>query len=145
MRRVRSSLGSPGYPIVIAAGVNLFLLFCFMVWAPVHRLPRFGVNVYAPESHFVMDSYNRNNLHIITITPGETPRVYAEGVLLSNGIESLATKLDEWAATTTGRKEDVTILLECDPAVSAGMQQKLIDMVLLRKFTCSLVGRPAIN
>ena len=145
MRRVRSTLGSPGYPVVIAAGANLFLLFCFMVWAPVHRLPRFGVNVYSPESHFVMDSYNRNNLHIITITPGETPRVYAEGVLLSNGLASLAAKLDEWAAATTGRKEDVTVLIECDPAVSAGMQQKLIDMVLLRKFTCSLVGRPAVN
>lgn len=145
MRRVRSTLGSPGYPIVIAAGANLFLLFCFLVWSPVHRLPRYGVNVYSPESHFVMDSYNRNNLHIITVTPGEKPRVYAEGVLLDGGLEALSAKLDEWAAAVPGRKENVTILLECDPAVSAGTQQKLIDMVLLRKFTCSLVGRPAVD
>lgn len=145
MRRVRSTLSSPGYPIVIAAGANLFLLFCFMVWAPVHKLPRYGVNVYSPESHFVMDSYNRDNLHIITICPGETPRVYAEGVLLNGSCDALSAKLDEWAAATTGRKEDTTILIECDPAVSAGTQQKIIDMVLLRQFTCSLVGRAATN
>lgn len=145
MRRVRSTLGSPGYPIVIAAGANLFLLFCFLVWSPVHRLPRFGVNVYSPESHFVMDSYNRDNLHIVTITPGEKPRVYAEGVLLPGGLDELSDKLDAWAAQVKGRKQNTTILLECDPAVSSGTQQKLIDMVLLRRFTCSLVGRPAVD
>ena len=138
MRRVRSTLGSPGYPIVIAAGANLFLLFCFLVWSPVHRLPRFGVNVYSPESHFVMDS-------IVTITPGVKPRVYAEGVLLPGGLDELSDKLDAWAAQVKGRKQNTTILLECDPAVSAGTQQKLIDMVLLRRFTCSLVGRPAVD
>lgn len=145
MRRVRSTLSTPGYPIVFAAGANLFLLICFLVWLPVHRLPRFGMNVYSPESHFVMDSYNRNNLHIVTITPGDTPRVYTDGILLSGGLTALSAKLDEWSAATPGRKENMTILLECDPSVSAGTQQKLIDMVLLRKFTCSLVGRPAVD
>ncbi len=145
MRRVRSTLSSPGYPILIAAGVNLFLLFCFMVWSSVHKLPRYGVNVYVPESHFVMDSYNRDNLHIITITPGDSPRVYAGGKMLENGLKSLESTLDTWAAQAPARKDAVTILIECDPAVSAGIQQQVIDMVLLRQFTCSLVGRPALN
>lgn len=145
MRRVRSTLGSPGYPIVIAAGANIFLLFCFLVWAPVHKLPRFGVNVYPPESHFVMDSYNRDNLHIITVTAGESPRIYAEGALLPHGFDSLGEKLDAWAAQAPSRKNAVTILIECDAAVSAGTQQRIIDMVLQRQFTCSLVGRPYTN
>ena len=92
-----------------------------------------------------MDSYNRDNLHIITITPGESPRVYAGGKMLENGLKSLESTLDTWAAQAPARKDAVTILIECDPAVSAGVQQQVIDMVLLRKFTCSLVGRPALN
>ena len=144
MRRVRSTLSSPGYPILIAAGVNLFLLFCFMVWSSVHKLPRYGHNVYVPESHFVMDSYNRNNLHIVTIAPGQPPLIYAEGKLLENGLKSLQDTLDAWAAQAPARKDSVTILIECDPTVSAGIQQQVIDMVLLRQFTCSMVGRPAL-
>lgn len=145
MRRVRSTLGSPGYPILIAAGVNLFLLLCFCVWLQVHRLPRFGVNVYPEASHFAMDSYNRNNLHIITITAGEAPRVYAEGVQLKDGLNSLPATLDAWAAGMTTRRDNMTIILECDPATSAGVLQKAIDMVLQRKFTCSIAGRPSIK
>lgn len=144
MRRVRSTLGSPGYPIVIAAGATLFLLFCFIMWSSVHRLPRYGVNVYPPESHFVMEEYNRNNFHIITVTPGEHPRIYVEGVILQGGLEALPAKLDEWAAATPGRKQNTTVIIEGDPAVSYGTICKLVDMILQRQFTLSLQGRPAV-
>ena len=145
MRRIQSTLSTPGYPIVIAAGANLFLLFCFLVWSPVHRLPRFGVNVYPPESHFVMEAYNRDNLHIVTITPGDTPRIHVEGIILPGGLDALPAKLDEWAAATPGRKQNTTIIIEGDPAVSYGNLSKLIDMVLQRNFTLSLQGRPAVE
>jgi hypothetical protein len=145
MRRVRSTLSSPGYPILITAGVNLFLLLCFCVWLQMHRLPRFGVNVYPEASHFAMDAYNRDNLHIITITAGNTPRVYAEGELIEGGMDGLPARLDAWAAGMTTRRNNMTIILQCDPAASAGVLQKAIDMVLQRKFTCSVAGRPAIK
>ncbi len=143
MRRVRSTLGSPGYPILIAAGVNLFLLLCFCVWLQVHRMPRFGVNVYPEASHFVMESYNRDNLHVVTISAGEIPRVYAEGVEITGGMKGLPAQLDTWAKGMSTRPSNMTIILECDPAASAGVLQKAIDLVLQRKFTCSVAGRPA--
>ena len=145
MRRVRCTLGSPGYPILITAGVNLFLLLCFCVWLQVHSLPRFGVNVYPEASHFAMESYNRNNLHIVTITAGEEPRVYTDGVQVEGGLKGLPTLLDAWAAGMTTRRDNMTIIIECDPAASAGVLQRSVDMVLQRKFTCSVSGSPAIK
>ena len=145
MRRVRSTLGSPGYPIVIAAGASLFLLLCFIAWASVHSTPRYGVNVYLPESHFVMEEYNRNNFHIITITPGENPRIYIEGRILPGGLDALPAKLDEWAAATPGRKQNTTIIIEGDPAVSYGTICQLDDMILKRQFSLSHQGRPAVK
>ena len=91
-----------------------------------------------------MEEYNRNNFHIITVTPGEHPRIYVEGVILQGGLEALPAKLDEWAAATPGRKQNTTVIIEGDPAVSYGTICKLVDMILQRQFTLSLQGRPAV-
>lgn len=92
-----------------------------------------------------MEAYNRDNLHIVTITPGAPPRIYVEGIILPGGLDALPAKLDEWAAATPGRKQNTTIIIEGDPAVSYGNLSKLIDMVLQRNFTLSLQGRPAVE
>lgn len=146
MRRLRYGFNTPGFPVVIAAVVNLFLLICFMVWLPVHRLPRYGMSFYLPDAHYRMAPFTRDNLHIVTITAGEAPRAYAAGVEVPGGLTGLQARLDEWAALRdTSQKKDVTVMLEFDPAVSAGEQQRIIDMVLTRGFRCSLIGRPALN
>ncbi|MBE6418243.1 MAG: hypothetical protein E7033_07245 [Akkermansiaceae bacterium] len=146
MRRLRSGFDTPGFPVVIAAVVNLFLLICFLVWLPVHRLPRYGMSFYLPEAHYRMASFSRDNLYIVTVTAGENARAYAGGVEVPGGIQGLQARLDEWAALRDkSQKKDVTVMLEFDPAVSAGEQQRLIDMVLTRGFRCSLIGRPSVN
>lgn len=146
MRRLRSGFSAPGFPIVIAAVINLFVLICFLVWLPVHRLPRYGMSFYLPEAHYRMASFSRDNLYIVSVTAGDVARAYVGGVEVPGGIQGLQTRLDEWAALREkSQKKDVTIMFEFDPAVSAGEQQRLIDMVLTRGFRCSLIGRPAVH
>ena len=142
MRRVRTTLNSPGYPILIAAGFNVFLLICFLVWAPVHSLPRYGMSFYLWESHHEMESYQRDNLHFLTITAGENPRVYVDGVQMEGGLSDLPARLKEWQETSAKKKK--TILLECDPAGTSGVQNQICDLVMTYGFECSIVGRPSV-
>lgn len=142
MRRVRTTLTSPGYPILIAAGFNVFLLFCFLIWAPVHSLPRYGMTFHLWESHHEMESYQRDNLHFLTITAGENPRVYVDGVQMEGGLNELPTHLENWKKDTAKKK--LTILLECDPAVTSGMQNQICDLVMRYGFECSVIGRPTV-
>ena len=54
MRRVRSSLKNGGFPILVIALVNLFLVLCVCVLLSNHLVPRFGYSVQPQESHFVI-------------------------------------------------------------------------------------------
>ena len=144
MRRVRTNLAAPGYSILIAAGFNVFLLICFIIWAPVHSLPRYGLSFYSWESHHEMESYQRDTLHFVTISSGESPRVYADGIQMDGGLAELPTRLAEWKQLPGTAKKKMTILLECDPAVTSGLQNQICDLIMLHGFECSIVGRPSI-
>ncbi len=142
MRRVRSSLKGNGFHIVVIALLNLFLLLCICVLLHHHRLPRYGANVRPAETHFVMGSYDRSTSHIITVTPGESPRFYIEENGIANGLEGVEAVLKSWDCAVPAR---VTVVLVCDEAVSAGTLQILADMVLSHGFTCTFAGRPALD
>lgn len=142
MRRVRSNLKDAGFAIIISAGVNLFVLLCMCVLLTSYRAPRFGINVRPPESHFVIGSYDRSLSHIITVTPGETPRFFLEEREVPNGIDGIDAVLDEWKCPNPAR---VTVIIVCDEAVSVGSVQLLADKVLAHGYNCAFFGRPASN
>lgn len=142
MRRVRSNLKGSGFAIIILAGVNLFVLLCMCVLLNSYRPPRFGINVRPAESHFIIGSYDRSLSHIITITPGETPRYFLEDREITEGLAGIDAVLDEWKCSTPSR---VTVIIVCDEAVSVGSVQQLADKILTHGYTCAFFGRPALD
>lgn len=142
MRRVRSTLKGSGFAIIIMAGVNLFVLLCMCVLLTSYRPPRYGINMRPAASHFSIAAYDRSLSHIITITPGETPRFFSEDREVPNGIEGIDAVLDEWACPNPA---SVTVIIVCDEAVSVGSVQQLADKVMSHGYTCAFFGRPALN
>ena len=131
MRRIRSNLNGSGFAIVVLAGVNLFILLCACVLLTSYRAPRFGVNIRPAATHFSIERFDRSLSHIITITPGETPRYYSEDKEIPGGLTE-----------TPVRPDSITIIIACDEAVSIGTVQTLADVIMQHGFTCAFYGRP---
>lgn len=140
MRRVRSNLKGSGFAIIILAGVNLFVLLCMCVLLTSYQAPRYGINVRPAASHYIIGSYDRSMSHIITVTPGETPRFFLEDTEVT--LDGIDDTLDSWNSPTPSR---VTVIIVCDEAVSVGYIQQLADKVISRGFTCAFFGRPALD
>lgn len=142
MRRVRSKLKDSATSVVALAGINLLLLLCLCVLLNTHRLPKYGVNICPAESHFVLARYDRSYSHVITVTPGEVPRLYLEDSEIVGGVEGLEPLLKQW---DDGHPARVSVILVCDAAVPVGVVQKIADRVMLHGFNFSLSGRPAVD
>lgn len=142
MRRVRSTLKSAGVPILVAAGVNVFLVLCLCVLLTNHLTPRFGYTVQPQESHFTIASYDRNHTHIVSVAPGETPRLYVGANLVKDGFEGFEAQLASWNSSNPSH---VSVVLVIDKAVPAGVVHRLTDMILSHGFTCSYAGVPALE
>jgi hypothetical protein len=142
MRRVRTTLKQGGFPILVVAGVNLFLVLCVCVLLSNHLGPRFGFTVQPQESHFRIGAYDRDNTHIVSVAPGDVPRIYVGSTLLRGGYEGFEEQLRLWDCPTPSR---VSVILVMDKAVSSGAAQRLADMVLSHGFTCSFAGVPALE
>lgn len=144
MRRVRSHLKEGGFPIVVIAGVNLFLVLCVAVLLSNHLVPRFGYSVQPQESHFVIGSYDRNRTHIVSVAPGDVPRLYVGSELVHGGFAGFEKHLVEWGKNEANPGR-VSVVLVLDKAVAAGVVHRLSDMVLSHGFTCSYAGVPALE
>ncbi len=142
MRRVRSTLKNGGSPIVVIAMVNLFLVLCISVLLTNHLTPRYGFTVQPQDSHFVIGSYDRDHMHIVSVAPGDTPRIYVGSELVRGGFAGFEQHLSSWDAPNPSR---VSVVLVIDKAVAAGAVQRLTDMVLAHGFTCSYAGVPALE
>lgn len=142
MRRVRSTLKEGGFPIVAVAAVNLFLVLCVCVLLPNHLGPRFGYTVHPQESHFVIGSHNRDYTHIVSVAPGDVPRIYVGSELIRGGFEGFEQYLESWKTPNPSR---VSVVLVLDKAVSSGVSQRLTDMILSHGYTCSYAAVPAIE
>lgn len=142
MHRVRSTLKEGGFPILVVAGVNLFLLLCTCVLLTNHLGPRFGYTVQPQESHFRMASYDRNNTYTVSVAPGDSPRIYVGGDLVRGGFEGFEKQLAAWDCPVPSR---VSVILVMDTAVPVGVSQRLTDMILSHGFTCSYAGVPALK
>ena len=144
MRRVRSHLKDGGLPILVVAGVNLFLILCICVLLTNHLVPRFGFKVHPQTSHFVMGSYDRDRTHVVSVAPGDMPRLYVGANLVQGGYEGFEKCLAEWGQNESNPSR-ISVVLVLDKAVSAGMVQRLSDMVLSHGFTCCYAGVPALE
>ncbi len=142
MRRIRSNLDGSGFAILVVAGVNLFVLLCMCVLLTSYSSPKYGVNVSPASSHFVIGAYDRSLSHIITISPGETPRFFLDDHEIPGGPDGLDRQLAEWDCHTPSR---VTVIIVCDEAVAVGSVQQLADKILSHGFTCALYGRPSTD
>lgn len=140
MRRVRSKLSDSGTSVLALAGVNLVLLLCLCVLLNTHRTPKYGLNVCPAESHFVFSQFNRSHTHVLTITPGEEPRLFIEGDEIRGGMRGLEKLLKTW---DDGHPSRVSVILVCDASVSTGVLQYVTDRILSHGFNCALSGRPA--
>lgn len=142
MRRVRSTLKEGGFPILVVAAVNLFLVLCICVLLSNHLGPHYGYTVQPQESHFMIGAYNRDFTHIVSVAPGDSPRIYVGGELVRGGYEGFEKYLDEWKGSNPSR---VSVILVLDKAVSSGVSMRLTDMILSRGYTCSYAAVPAIE
>ena len=142
MRRVRSTLKEGGFPILVVAAVNLFLLLSICVLLSNHLGPRFGFTVQPQESHFRIGSYDRDNTHIVSVAPGDSPRIYVGADLVRGGYEGFEKQLAGWDCDNPSR---VSVILVLDKAVPSGVAHRLTDMILSHGFTCSYAGVPAIE
>lgn len=142
MRRVRSKLKDSATSTVALAGINLVLLLCLCVLLNTHRLPKYGLNICPAESHFVLARYDRTYSHVITITPGEIPRLYLEDAEIPGGVQGLEPLLKSWEDGYPGR---VSVILVCDAAVPVGVVQQVADRVLMHGYNFSLSARPAVK
>lgn len=142
MRRVRSNLKGSGFAMIILAGVNLFVLLCMCLLLTSYRAPRHGLNLRPATTHFVIGAYDRSQSHIITVTPGDPPRIYLEDREIAEGLEGVDEALDAWQTPTPA---GVTVVIVCDEAVSVGVAQQLADKVLTHGYTCAFFGRPALD
>ena len=142
MRRVRSTLKEGGFPILVVAAVNLFLVLCVCVLVSNHLGPHYGHTVQPQESHFVIGAYNRNYSHIVSVAPGDSPRIYVGAELVRGGYEGFEKYLDEWKDSNPSR---VSVILVMDKAVSSGVAMRLTDMILARGYSCSYAAVPAIE
>ena len=142
MRRVRSNLKGSGFAIIILAGVNLFVLLCMCLLMTSYRAPRHGLNVRATTSHYALGAYDRSQSHVITVTPGDPPRIYMEDREVAHGIEGLDSELDAWSASAPA---GVTVIIVSDEAVAVGIVQKVMEKVIKHGYTCALFGRPALD
>ena len=142
MRRVRSTLNEGGFPILVVAAVNLFLVLCVCVLLSNHLGPHYGYTVQPQESHFVIGSYNRDYSHIVSVAPGDSPRIYVGAELVRGGYEGFEKCLDEWG---NGNPSRVSVILVLDKAVSSGVSQRLTDMILARGYMCCHAAVPAIE
>lgn len=142
MRRINSTLRDAGFPIVVSAAANLVLLLCACVLFSNHLAPDYGVRVRPAATHFVMGSYDRSNMRIITIMPGEEPRFYIDSRLIQNGYFGVEQVLKEWDRPNPSQ---LTVILNADEAVPHGVLQRLTDMVLDHGFTCTFSGRPDLD
>lgn len=128
--------------MLVVTAVNLFLVLCVCVLLPNHLGPHYGYTVQPQESHFVIGSYNRDFTHIVSVAPGDVPRIYVGSELVRGGYEGFQKRLESW---NTGSPARVTVILVLDKAVSAGVAQHLTDMVLSCGFSCSHAAVPAIE
>lgn len=139
MRRVRSTLQHVGFPLVVAAGVNLLVLLFAIVLFSNHVTPSYGVRVLPARTHYVMGSYNRSNMRILTVMPGDTPRFFADTQEIEGGYEGLARLLDSWDCPNPSQ---LNVIITADEAVTFGVLQRVTDMVLDHGFTSYFAGRP---
>lgn len=142
MRRARSQLKTGGFAIIILAGVNLFVLLCMCVLLTGYRAPVFGLNVHPADTRFIIGAYDRDNTHIITVTPGDTPRYFLRNREIPNGAEGLDAELAAWKTNST---TPVTVIIVCDEAASAGALQQVADKVLAHGHHCVIYGRPDLT
>lgn len=142
MRRVRSTLKNGGSPIVVIAVVNLFLVLCIGVLLTNHLTPRYGVAVQPQETHFTIGAYDRDFSHIVSVAPGDVPRIYVGAELVQGGYEGFEAQLKTWDSANPSR---TMVILVIDKAVPSGVVQTLTDMILLHGFSCSYSGVPALE
>ena len=128
-----------GPVIVIVAVLSLLLVLCVLVLLPNHIVPRYGMLARPSESHFVMGAYDRATGHVVSVAPGDTPRVYVESKEIPGGLQGFEECLRQWDCDTPSR---VRVLLVVDAAVPAGVMQQLTDMVLSHGFSCGFSGIP---
>lgn len=141
MRKVRSRLTSGGGSILVLTGANLFILLCVCVLLSNHLVPRYGCRVNPSESFFVMGAYERENSHIVTITAGDSPRIYDGSYLIEGGIAGFGARLEEWKREVALNTK-LHVVLVPDRAVSSGTLQQITDMILSCGFTCSYAAVP---
>lgn len=142
MRRIRSRLKDMGSTALVLCGISLMLALCCCVLVTYHAAPRYGVRVRPAASHFAMGGYDRSQTHILSISAGDTPRLYDGSDRIAGDMPGVDAVLSAWAGETPSR---VTVVLVADSAVTAGTLQTLTDKVLSHGMNCKLGAVPSIE
>lgn len=125
---------------MLVSGVLLLLVLCACVLLTNHLVPEYGLLVRPADSHFTMGMYDRSQSHLVTVLPGDEPRLYIDSAPVEGGMSAFPALLDSWANATPSQ---VMVIFVVDEAVTAGVVQRLTDMVLQHGYSCSMAGTPA--
>ena len=139
--KIQSTLPDKPLFLSLVALLDLIVVVFVLTLATTKLGAINGVNVQLPQSQYVMAQMQ--NMIVLTVTGGNSPLYYLNNKLFDNQLD-LKEGLDEYKAEVENseHKGSILVVLKLDAAVSHGLTQELIDMVLSSGMHCSLATEP---
>ena len=141
--KLHSTLPQRVFFIHLAVVLDVLVLVFVMTLATSYIESNYGYGIKVPTSRFMMNV--TGSRYVLSMTAGDSPVFFLNNKRLAGGLPMLRGELDKIAAKYgEGGGSRTTIILYFDKAVSQGMQQQLIDLVLEKGMNCAVAARPDI-
>lgn len=100
-----------------------------------------GINVQVPKSQYILAQ--AQNMLVLTVTGGNAPSFFINNTEYKS-LNDVEVALDNYKLESAQKEdnEQILVVLKLDSAVSRGLEQELIDLVLNRGMNCALAAEP---
>ncbi|MBT9450140.1 hypothetical protein [Akkermansia glycaniphila] len=141
--QVRSTLPDITFMVLGCVVLNVVILVVTVTLMSSGIIPRYGVTIQPASSQFMMEVQNQT--YTLTIVPGDEPRYFLDNRQIESGFDGIGPALDKIIRNT--KKDDlnrVTIVVFADKSIPSGVEQKVIDLILLKDLNCTKAAEPAL-
>lgn len=139
--KLQSTLPQRVFFIHFAVVLNVLILVFVMTLASSYIESNYGYGVKVPSSRFMMNVTGTR--YVLSVTAGENPVFFLNNKRVTGGLPMLRNELGRIAgAYGEGGGSRTTIILYFDRAVSHGMEQELINLILEKGMNCAVAARP---
>ena len=136
--KTRSTLPTGAFFMQVVVLLDLVVLVCVLTIMTSRVGMAYGYEVKAPSSRFLMNIVG--DVEFISVTAGDQPAFYIGNRLIEGGLPGVSAELDRISRENEGDGGGrVGIALRLDSAVSRALEQQLVDMVLAKGMTLSLI------